>query len=207
MFHDDDIPAIDRTGSAHEHSENVRGGEDSRFILLSQFLNDWVGGGGDIVRRSVERLQFALCISDWRLVICAIVVVEKAIIIDVFSISRFKVEFGQSIKVYLFFHQPIWPDINRRISIALWLVVVSPAKSPSSSTASAASVVVELIAALGSAPALSDSLVCPSCASLCRSSLPSASEDCSTSTAESAGLCCCASVVYNRERGFIFCQL
>ena len=76
MLDNDNVPGVDASSSAHEHRQDVGGGEDTGFILLGKGLHDWIVRSGHIVGCSIEMLESSLGVLDRRLVEGSVVVVE-----------------------------------------------------------------------------------------------------------------------------------
>lgn len=192
------VPGIHRASGTHEHGQDVRGCKDGGFVFLGQFLNDRVCGGCHIVGSTIEGHEFALGVLHRWLVKRAVVVVQETVAFDIVAVAGFEVEFGKSVEVDLFLHHPVWADVDRCISVSLWLVIISPAEAAATS-ASSTSVVVVLSLLLPSCPALSYSLECASSTSLGGSSLTTTTEDRQTASAKATALVCRSCVVDHGE--------
>ena len=148
LFQHHDVPAVNAARGAHEHGEDVVGGEDGGFVFLRQLLDDGVRGGGDIVRRAVENGQLAHRGGRAGLFVeGAVVVIQEAVVIQVLAFARVEVELGEAVEVNLLQHAPAVLRLHRRLAVALRLVVVLPPESPSTSASASATWIVALLPA------------------------------------------------------------
>lgn len=204
LVDDDDIPGVDTAGGAHEHGQDVRGGEDGGLVLLGQFLDNGVLGGGDVVGGTVEGLETALGVLDGRLVVGPVVVVEETIRVDVLTLGGLEVQLGQTAEVNLLQHVPVGADVDRRLTGALGLVVVLPAEATATVAAATRTVVVVAVTTLATASA--HALEAGTTTALGTTALGAATEDGTTATAEGT-LSGAAGVVDNGEGRFVFGDL
>lgn len=141
LLDNDNIPRVDGAWRTHDGGEDAVGSEDGSLILLSELLNDWILGGCDVVRSALNNSKpLLLSALNSRLVVVSVVVVQESVCVDVLALIGVKVELGQAVKINLLQQPPVRLDVNRCITVALWLVVVLPsetAPTTSSSTASA----------------------------------------------------------------------
>ena len=110
---DEEVPRVDGARGAHEHGEDVVGREDGRLVLFGQFLDDGVGGRGDVVGGAVDDVELALRVLDRGLVVRSVVVVQEAVRLNVLAAARLQVELGQPVEVDLFEHGPVRLDVDR----------------------------------------------------------------------------------------------
>lgn len=203
LVDDHDVPRVDTARSAHEHGQNVRGGEDGRLVLLGELLDNRILRSGDVVSGTFQGLQLALGVLDGGLVVRPVVVVEETIGVQILTLRSLKVQLGQPVEVNLLQHGPVGTDVDRRLTGSLRLVIVLPTKT-TATVAACRAVVVVAIAAL--ATTSTNSLEASATTSLADTTLTAATEDSATTTGEGT-LGRCAGVVDNGEGRLILGDL
>ena len=186
LLGEDEIPRVDRLGGAHEHGEDIVGGEDGGLVLVGELLQDGVAGGGDVVGGALEDVELALRgLGAGLLVVAAVVVVQEAVVVEVLALAGVEVELGEAREVDLLLDGPVGLDLHRGVAVALGLVVPPAEATAAASSTTSATVVVAAL----SATALADTLEGASPAALCLSTAraAAATEDCAAASPESAG--------------------
>lgn len=150
LAHNDNVPGVNGAGGTHEHRQNSVGGKDGRFVLLGEFLDNGVGGGGDVVGGAVDGRKLALGALDGLLVVGAVVVVQEAVVVEVLAFVGVEVELGEAVEVDFFQQVPVRLNVDARIAVASGLVVVSPAKAATTTATSAAATSAIISVALAS---------------------------------------------------------
>ena len=209
LLDDHNVPGVDRARSAHEHGQNISSRENGGFVLLSNLLDNRVRSCRDVVRSAFESKQFALGGLAGRLVVRAVIVVKEAIVIEILSFGGIKVQLRKTGKVDFLKHVPLRTDSNRRISVALRLVPVSPSETATASTTTAATttpVIVESVTALSATGARTLELATASTALGTTTLSTTATEDRATTTSKGTSLGG-ALVVDDGEGRFVLCDL
>ena len=203
----DDIPRVDGAGRAHEHGQDVVGGEDGGLVLLGQLLDDRVGRGCDVVGSAVESGQLALGSLYWLLVVAAVVVVEETIVVDVLTIVRLEVQLAEAVVINLLEQLPVGLDVNRSITIARRLVIVLPAEPASAlclaSSATTPSTVVSAAILLATTTATGPLELLTSASSSVATTTALTAASSEDGTASETGLGRVSDVGNNREGGFV----
>lgn len=182
---EDQIPRVNGLGGAHEHGEDIVGSEDGGLVLVGELLQDGIAGGGDVVGGALEDVELALrCLGTGLLVVAAVVVVEESVVVEVLALASVEVELAETREVDLLLDGPVRLDLDRRVTVALGLVIPpAEATATASSTASSTAVVAALLSAtatdaLEGAP--------PTTLCLTAASSSTSTEDCAAASPESA---------------------
>lgn len=109
----DNVPGIDRPGSAHEGGEDSVGGENGGFILIGEPPNNRVIGGGDFEEVAVFEPLEAAFIFGGDSIVGAIVVLEGAAEKKIFGFWDGEGELGEGGEGDLVVHVPLRLDIHR----------------------------------------------------------------------------------------------
>lgn len=206
LARNNDIPGVDGAGSAHEHGEDVVGGEDGGLVLLGELLDDRVGRGGDVVGSTVDGGESALGVLDHRLVVGAVVGVKETVVIDILTLIGLEVELAETVEVNLLHQLPIALNVDRSITVALGLVIILPAEA----TTASASVLAATAATVVATTILRTTATCPlegltatTTASRGTSTAALATASSKDSTTTEAGLASIPDVGDNGEGGLV----
>lgn len=204
LVDDDDVPRVDTAGGAHQHGQDIGGGEDGSGVLLGELVDDGILGGGNVVGSTVESLHSALGVLDGGLVVRLVVVVEETVGLEVLALGSIEVQLRQTGEVNLLEHLPVGADVDRGLTDTLGLVVVSPAETTATTATTVATTVAELVTALLAAANIrSSTLEATTSTTLVGSTAltTTATENGATATAETALLD--ASVIDDGEGGLV----
>lgn len=208
LLHDHDIPGVHGAGRAHKHGEHAVGGEDGGFVPLGELLDDGVGGGGDVVGGAVDDVELALVALGRGLVERAVVAVHETVAVDILTLVGVEVQLRKTVEVDLLKQLPVRLDINRRIAVALRLVVVLPAESAAATgTTTASTSIVATVSTLCTSTSVADSLELASAASRVPAPATLSTATAESATSSKSGLGGIASVADDGERRFVLGEL
>lgn len=206
--HDHDVPGVHGAGGAHKHREHAVGGEDGGLVPLGEFLDDGVGGGGDVVGGAVDNVELALVALRRGLVKRAIVAVHETVAVDIFTLIGVEVQLRKTVEVNLLKQFPVRLDVNRRIAVALRLIVVLPAKSAAATgTTTASASIVATVSTLCTSTSVADSLELASTASCVPAPATLSTATAESTTSSKSGLGGIASVADDGEAGLVLGEL